>query len=621
MSEKASRAGQTTHLAAPLPRSGQDWATWLVHARTGHPPGTPNPSPARAEAAWTTLLHLARRAGFTVERADCAAGQGFTTWRNRRIRIAPSLTSEQAVTALAHQLGHVLLHAQTARLEPSGTVPCTGIRKVEADSVAYLTAAHLGLDAGPVTFPHVSSWAGTDPRARPDTTIQTVTHRILTAAAKITARLDADLSPSPASTQPAPTAGAEETLPTGPSAAVSDLVSVHEDAARFFRDRLRGSWVPGYLASRGFPHPVQQRWQAGYAHHSWNGLTRHLRAAGYPDSLIEAAGLARRSQRGVLTDTFRDRAMLPIRSSDGTIIGFIGRASPSAGPEVPKYLNSPATRLYDKSEVLFGLWEARGALAKGARPVLVEGPLDAIAVTTACPGRYAGLAPCGAVLTARQAEALDHAAGLSTTGVLVAFDADNAGRRAAVKAYHLLSPLTDATTAVIFPAGQDPAQILQDRGPAALARTVDSCTRPLADLVIDAEVGRWDRWLRYPEGQIGALRAAAPLIAAMPPAHVARQVGRLAERLGLDHPTVTEAVTTALTEMVATGKASSSHNSAAPGPNRQDRPPASVSAASRDSAHTAQQAIGQATAVASAHHPRRSTGAAQDRLRTSRALS
>ncbi len=215
MSEKASRAGQPTHLAVPLPRSGQDWATWLVHARTGHPPGTPNPSPARAEAAWTTLLHLARRAGFTVERADCAAGQGFTTWRNRRIRIAPSLTSEQAVTALAHQLGHVLLHDQTARLEPSGTVPCTGIRKVEADSVAYLTAAHLGLDPGPVTFPHVSSWAGTDPRARPDTTIQTVTHRILTAAAKITARLDADLCPQlrPAPSQPPPQALRRPSLP------------------------------------------------------------------------------------------------------------------------------------------------------------------------------------------------------------------------------------------------------------------------------------------------------------------------------------------------------------------------------------------------------------------------
>src|ERR1035437_10082127 len=89
--------------------------------------------------------------------------------------------------------------------------------------------------------------------------------------------------------------------------------------------------------------------------------------------------------------------MLPIRSSEGTIVAFIGRASEHAGPRVPKYLNSPSTGLYAKSEVLFGLWEARGPLAGGARPVIGEGPFEAIAVTAACPGPYARIAACGAV--------------------------------------------------------------------------------------------------------------------------------------------------------------------------------------------------------------------------------
>ena len=106
----------------------------------------------------------------------------------------------------------------------------------------------------------------------------------------------------------------------------------------------------------------------------------------------------------------------------------------------------------------------------------MEGPLDAIAVTTAGRGRYAGVAPCGTALTAQQAAALGHAADLRATGVLVAFDADQAGQRAAVKAYHLLSPLTGAATAVILPAGQDPAQILADQGPAALARLLGGHT-------------------------------------------------------------------------------------------------------------------------------------------------
>jgi DNA primase len=222
---------------------------------------------------------------------------------------------------------------------------------------------------------------------------------------------------------------------------------------------------------------------------------------------------------------------------------------------VPKYLNTPRTDLYDKSSVLFGLWRGRAALAQGAHPVIAEGPFDAIAITTASRGRYVGLAPCGTALTTSQLGLLDGLVGLRGVGVLVAFDSDEAGRRAAVKAFHLLSPLTDKAEAITFPAGQDPAQILNDGGRAALAEMLASCTRPLADPAIEAEVARWDRWLVYAEGQMKALRAAAPVIAALPSAQVGRQVVRLAERLRLDHATVTEAVTDALTELVATGRA------------------------------------------------------------------
>ncbi len=210
--------------------------------------------------------------------------------------------------------------------------------------------------------------------------------------------------------------------------------------------------------------------------------------------MIEAAGLGRRSVRGTLVDLFRDRAMLPIRSADGTVAGFIGRAAKAAGAGVPKYLNSPGTGLYDKSEVLFGLWEAREALAGGAQPVIVEGPLDAMAVSAAGGRRYAAVAPCGTALTARHVAALQDMAALETAGVLI---------------------------------------------------------QPLADLVIDAEVDKWRRWLRHAEGRINALRAAAPLVAAMPPEHVARQVARLAERLDLEYAIVTGAVTDALPQVIA----------------------------------------------------------------------
>src|SRR5262249_41710008 len=135
-----------------------------------------------------------------------------------------------------------------------------------------------------------------------------------------------------------------------------------------------------------------------------------LHRLGYPDDAIQAAGLARLSSRGTLIDHFRDRVMLPVHDERGKLAGFIGRARPGTGPDVPKYLNSPATGSSQKGELLFGLHHGHDHLARGATPVIVEGPFDAIAVTLADPGLYAGLAPCGTALTSQQAQGLANAA-------------------------------------------------------------------------------------------------------------------------------------------------------------------------------------------------------------------
>jgi DNA primase len=534
-----------------------DWPGWLRRVYRSSQPGTVPPGTGHAEAVWTALTYLARREGFTVERETCAGADGITTWRNRRIRIRPDITSAEGAIALAHQLGHVLLHGQIAKLEPSSTIPCAGIRKVEADSVAYLTAARTGIDTTAITFPHPSSWAGSDPRAHPAATIKAVTTRILTATTTVTEVLD---SAGVTRTKPA-TARRQAAQPTGPAAPDEEIIRVHDSAAAFYRSQMAGSWVPGYLASRGLSPDVQEHWQTGYAPAAWDALTSHLRAQGHRDAIIEASGLARRSRRNTLIDTFRDRAMLPIHSADGTIVAFIGRAAAHAAAGAPKYLNSPSTSVYNKSEVLFGLWQAREALAHGARPVIVEGPFDAIAVTTAGLGRYVGVAPCGTALTRRHVTALGQATDLPTAGVTVAFDPDKAGRRAAVHAYYLLVPSTAKLGAVTLPTEHDPAHVLASSGPAELSAMLIGKTRPLPDLVINAEVARWGRWLRYPEGQIHALRAAAPLIAAMPTNHVARQVARLAAILRLDHTTVTKAVTDALTEQIHSPQGKGSRDS------------------------------------------------------------
>lgn len=329
--------------------------------------------------------------------------------------------------------------------------------------------------------------------------------------------------------------------------APSEVAAIQEVAAQFFRLQMAGSWAPRYLAERGFGPAVQDQWQAGYAPAGRQALTRQLRGAGYRDAQIMAAGLARRSRYGELSDVFRDRVMFPIRSPRGTVIGFTGRAPEHAAAGVPRYLNSPATVLYDKGRALFGLWQALPALARGAVPVIVEGPLDVIAVAAATRGRYAPVAPCGTALTARRVCLLAEMGDLRATGVLVGFDGDDAGQRAAARAYPLLRPHAGRIHMADFPAGHDPAQILREHGPAALAQALASRLRPLSDLLVDAQIARWEHWLGSAEARIGALRAIAPLIAGLPPRDVARQVARLAERLGLDHPAVTEAVTDALT--------------------------------------------------------------------------
>jgi len=255
-----------------------------------------------------------------------------------------------------------------------------------------------------------------------------------------------------------------------------------------------------------------------------------------------------RTRRGTVVDRFRDRLMFPVRDPGGQrIVGFLGRALTEA-EDTPRYLNSPATALYRKGELLYGLGAepTRQALAAGARPVLVEGPLDAIAVTSAGAGRCVGVAPSGTALTAAQVAALDTFAGpLADRGVTVAFDNDPAGRQAALRAYDLLRAAGGWPTRASLPDGLDPAALAQHRSPETLRAALDTAA-PLADLVVDDRLSRWADRLQWAEGRVGAARDTAAVIATLPPEQVGRQVLRVAERVGLGHAEMTRAVTDAL---------------------------------------------------------------------------
>jgi DNA primase len=524
---------------------------WDLSQTTGQPLPVPVglPPPGQAPPGMLDALRwLARREGFAVEYEQGGPADGTTFWAARRIRLPPGLGDGQAAWALAHQLGHILLDHGSGLPAGTTTSGCAGIRRAEADAIAFIVTARHGITAAG-ELAHPAGWAGSDPRAQPGATILAAGKRITTAAARITRHTDRILHgddpaqavtaftppatlanrPRPAQRGAVSTPGSAVSRPAVAETPMEPTASTRRilrDAQDFYTGQLSGSWTSAYLDSRGISAVVAADWDIGYAPVGWTTLTDHLRRLGHSDDEIEAAGVAKPSSKGTLIDRFRDRVMLPVHDEQGRIAGFIGRAHPDAGDSVPKYLNSPETAGYRKGSLLFGLARACQALAQGAIPVIVEGPFDAIAVTLADPGRHAGLAPCGTALTSRHAELLSHAADLSRTGILVAFDADSAGRKAAVRAYSILRPCTSKLQSARLNA-KDPAGIMQQDGLAALRAVLRDQREPLAALVIDAHIGERERHLGDTEGRYRVMHSTASLIAGLLPGQAAARISQL----------------------------------------------------------------------------------------------
>ncbi|SDO16457.1 MobF family relaxase [Geodermatophilus sp. DSM 45219] len=325
------------------------------------------------------------------------------------------------------------------------------------------------------------------------------------------------------------------------------LIELNSQTAAFFTDHYSDAWAPGYLHDRlGTDLTTDPRFTPGYAPASWTALVDHLRGLGATDTELVAAGLAQCARTGALIDRFRDRLTFPIHDADGAIVGFIARRNPTAaddGRAGPKYLNTPGTDLYRKGEHLFGLHETRVALAAGATPALVEGPLDAIALTLAGAGQVVGVATLGTALTDRQANLLGRYIGTDGPGILVATDNDLAGQRAAERIYWQLTRRGDAPRRLALPEGLDPADLVHRDGAIGLRTAIDS-SRSLADILLDARVTPAFRPGSNANIQ-AALREASAIIVALPPsrwmAHIDRVTDLLAVPPGIVHRAVLDA--------------------------------------------------------------------------------
>jgi len=293
--------------------------------------------------------------------------------------------------------------------------------------------------------------------------------------------------------RPLPPPGTTAAVAAHPAVAVEGLgvtrdrvVELNEQAADWFAAQAGpGSKGRDYLEDRLGGDVVDHGpWRLGYAPPGWTNLTDHLRATGATEQELLAAGLGRVSSRGNLIDAFRDRATVAIRDQNGTTLGFVGRDL-SGADTAPKYVNTAQTPAYTKGDHLLGVHEAPA----DARLVRVEGAFDAIAVTAAGDGGYAGVAPLGTALTGTQADTL---AARSGGRVWEALDNDDAGARATEQDYWLLRDRGVDARAIPLPTGTDPAQLwredptllrtlldVADAAPTAGVAVIDNTVRDL----------------------------------------------------------------------------------------------------------------------------------------------
>ena len=253
----------------------------------------------------------------------------------------------------------------------------------------------------------------------------------------------------------------------------ASLYDVMDMATAFFRAQLHeadGAPARAYLRDRGLTASVQETFGLGYAPGSRSALKEYLGAKGVEKDQIEACGLVVfGADIPVSYDRFRDRIMFPIQDPRGRVIAFGGRA---LSPDVPaKYLNSPETDLFSKSNVLYNYARARKAVARSGNVIVAEGYMDVIALHAA--GFENAVAPLGTALTDRQLELAWKVGGEP----VLCFDGDEAGVRAAGRSLDLILPHLSSDKSARFielPEGLDPDDFIKDRGTAALKVVIEN---------------------------------------------------------------------------------------------------------------------------------------------------
>src|SRR3989475_4365496 len=321
------------------------------------------------------------------------------------------------------------------------------------------------------------------------------------------------------------------------------LVEIHREAQTFFVKQLEGTLegkaARAYLEDRGLDKDTVERFGIGYAPSGGDLLLRHL-GGKYPEKTLVESGLVSRDQSGRHFDRFRRRITFPIANESAKIVAFGARA---LGDDQPKYLNSPETPIYSKSNVLYHLDRAKDALRRADFAVLVEGYMDAIAVARA--GISNVVASCGTALAEPQIKLL----GRFTKRVIVNYDPDTAGQAAAERSLTgVLGEGFEGTVLALPPIGDkkaDPDLYIRERGADAYLKQVKEAP-PYVDYLI-TRARQMD--LTSGEGKLRAVNFLLPYVQKIPNRILrSERATRIAQQLHLDEPVLRAAISKADSE-------------------------------------------------------------------------
>jgi len=327
-----------------------------------------------------------------------------------------------------------------------------------------------------------------------------------------------------------------------PSGQRARLIEAHTIAAAFYCEQLatpEAQPARDFLAGRGFDAAASNQFGCGYAPSGWDALTKQLLGKGFTPAELTLAGLSRESGRGSLIDRFHRRLLWPIRDVGGEVVGFGARRIHDDDKIEAKYLNTPETPIYKKSQLLYGMDVAKREIARQRQAVIVEGYTDVMACHLA--GVTTAVATCGTAFGGEHVNVIRRLwstnsaeEAQATTKVIFTFDGDAAGMKAAERAFKDEQKFLAQTFVAIDPAGKDPCDLRQSGGDPAVRALIESNV-PMLRFMLRTIIKRFD--VDTVEGRVAALNLTVPLVAQIKdPSHRFEYARELARLSGVANP-------------------------------------------------------------------------------------